>query len=263
MNAPFTTRFGAHVRLLSELVRRDVRARFAGSRFGLLWSLLNPLLQIVSYGLIFGFVYRGGGDVPRGVFVASLFCGLWPWWAFQEGVTRGMTALVDQAPLLKKMPIPPAFCVVSQVAGSALLQATGFLVFLGLFGVLGVVKLSARLVWIPVAAGLGAALATGFGLLLAPIYLVVRDTAHVVNAVLTLLFFASPVLYRIESLPPSVQPLARWNPVAAVIGLNRAIVMGEPISTASLVCLVLVSIAAFAAGRTVLRSLAPILDEYL
>ena len=263
MSAPVLPHLGVHLRLLSELVRRDVRSRFAGSRFGLLWSLLNPLLQIVSYGLIFGFVYRGGGDVPRGVFVATLFCGLWPWWAFQEGVTRGMSALVDQAPLLKKMPIPPAFCVVSQVAGSALLQATGFLVFLWLFGMLGIVELSPRLASIPFAACLGAALAAGFGLLLAPLFLVVRDTAHVVNALLTLLFFASPVLYRIESLPPAVQRLARWNPVAGVIDLYRAIVMGEPVSTASIAYLLVFVGVVAGAGASVLRTLEPVLDEYL
>ncbi|MFM9043234.1 MAG: ABC transporter permease [bacterium] len=252
----------ANLRLLAELVRRDVRARFAGSRFGLLWSLLNPLLQIVSYGLIFGFVYRGATDVPRGVFVATLFCGLWPWWAFQEGVVRGMTSLVDQAPLLKKMPISPALCVVSQVLGSAMLQAAGFGVFLMLFASLGVVPVSMRLLWLPVVAVVGAALAAGIGLVLAPLHLVVRDTAHVVGAVLTLLFFASPVLYRVESLPEPLRGVARLNPVAGLIGLYRAAALGHPIERTPIVACLLATMVAWAMGALLLRRLSHVLDEY-
>lgn len=249
-------------RLLRELVRRDVRARFAGSRFGLLWSLLNPVLQIVSYGLIFGFVYRGAAEIPRGVFVATLFCGLWPWWAFQEGVTRGMTGLVDQSTLLKKMPIPPALCVISQVLGSAAIQAAGFGVFLILFVGFGVVPLSARLLWLPMVVLLGAALAAGIALALAPLHLVARDTAHVVNAVLTLLFFASPVLYRIESLPEGLRGLVEWNPIAGLIGLYRATVLGLPLTKPPLVACLVATILAWATGMLMLRRLADVLDEY-
>ena len=253
---------GARLRLLLELARRDVRSRFAGSRFGLVWSLLNPLLQIVSYGLIFGFVYGGAGDTPRGVFVAMLFCGLWPWWAFQEGVVRGMGALVDQAALLKKMPIPPALCVLSQVAGSAVLQAAGFLVFLGIFTVAGLLPASGRLLWLPLVMLLGALLAAGIGLVLAPLQLVVRDTMHLVNAILTLLFFASPVLYRIESLPAALQPLAQLNPVAGLIGLYRAVVLGQPLSWLPVAVCVAATLACWTLGLGILRRLGAVLDEY-
>jgi len=255
-----TARNGIH--LLRELVRRDVRARFVGSRFGLVWSLINPLIQIVSYGLIFGFVYRGDPTVPRGLFLATLFCGLWPWWAFQEGVSRGMTALVDQAPLLKKMPIPPELCVISQVLGSAVLQSTGFLLFLVVFGLLGAVPFSMRLAWLPVIAFLGAMLAVGAGLVLAPLHLVVRDTLHVVNASLTLLFFASPVLYRIESLPAGLGSIARWNPLAGVLGLYRWAVLGQPFPLPGVVSAILLALGSFLAGKTLLRRLEPVLDEY-
>jgi ABC-type polysaccharide/polyol phosphate export permease len=256
--ATIRTRF----RLLAELVRRDVRARFAGSRFGLLWSLLNPLLQIVSYGLIFGVVYRGSTDVPRGLFVATLFCGLWPWWAFQEGVVRGMTALVDQAPLLKKMPIPPALCVIAQVMGTALLQAAGFLVFLVLFAMVGILPVSARLLWLPAVALLGALLSVGIGLVLAPLHLVIRDTAHVVNAGLTLLFFASPVLYRIEALPPSVRGIAAANPVAGLIGLYRAVVLGQAVEPIPVAACFVATVLSWVLGLALLERLAGVLDEY-
>lgn len=253
-----------HRRLLAELVRRDVRARFAGSRFGLLWSVLNPLVQLVSYGAIFGFIYRAADDTPRGVFLATLFCGLWPWWGFQEGTMRGLTALVDQAPLLKKAPLPPEICVLAAVAGSFLLQALGFLIFLAVFAVAGVVPLTVQLWLLPGAMLLGLLLAAAAALALAPIYLVVRDTVHVAAAVLTLLFFASPVLYSLESLPPGLRPLAELNPVAGVIGLYRAAVLGVPLLSPAPVIACLVAIAiGWLAGALLLTRLAGFLDEYL
>lgn len=252
----------ARPRLLRELVRRDIRARFAGSRFGLLWSIVNPLIQLVSYAFIFGFVYRGSGDLPRGAFLASLFCGLWPWWGFQEGVTHGMTAIVDQAPLLRKTPLPPALCVFGQVCGSFLLQSLGFLLFLAVFGLAGIVPLERRLLLLPLVMLLGLALATGIAVALAPIHLVVRDTMHVVLALLTILFFASPVIYRIESLPSALQSVARWNPLAGLIELYRACVLGTPLATSSLFsCVGGILVAWVIAGRIMLR-LEPYLDEY-
>lgn len=252
----------ARPRLLRELVRRDIRARFAGSRFGLLWTVVNPLIQLVSYALIFGFVYRGGSDQPRGAFLASLFCGLWPWWGFQDGVTHGMTALVDQAPLLRKTPLPPALCVLGQVGGSFLLQSLGFLLFLAVFALAGIVPVDRRLLLLPLAMLLGLALTAGVAVALAPLQLVVRDTMHVVVAALTVLFFASPVLYRVESLPPIIQGAARWNPIAGLIDVYRSCVLGTPLAPASLIsCVVGVAGAWIAAGWLSDR-LDPYLDEY-
>ena len=132
--------------LLLELVRRDVRGRFAGARFGLLWSLLNPAIQLLSYGLIFGFLYGASDPTRRSVLVASLFCGLFPWWAFQEGATRGMTALVDQSALLRRIPMPPFLCVCAATISSFLLQMIGFLLFLGAFSLAGLVGTGLALV---------------------------------------------------------------------------------------------------------------------
>lgn len=253
----------AQRRLLYELVRRDVRMRFAGSRFGLLWSVVNPLVQLVSYGAIFGFIYRGASDVPRGLFVATLFCGLWPWWGFQEGVMRGLAALVDQAALLKKAPLPPEICVLASVAGSFVLQGIGFLLFLALFAAFGVVPVSIRLWLLPGVMLLGLLLAAGTALVLAPIYLVVRDTVHVVSAVLTVLFFASPVLYRVEALPEALRPVAALNPVAGVIGLYRAVVLGLPLAEPTSVVSCVVAIAlGWVLGTWLLARLEGLLDEY-
>ena len=99
------------------------------------------------------------------------------------------------------------------------------------------------------------------GLVLAPLQLVVRDTMHLVNAILTLLFFASPVLYRIESLPAALQPLAQLNPVAGLIGLYRAVVLGQPLSWLPVAVCVAATLACWTLGLGILRRLGAVLDD--
>ena len=133
-----------HRRLLLELVRRDVRARFAGARFGLLWSLINPAVQLTAYGLIFGYVYADPSR-PRGAVTASLFCGLWPWWAFQEAAMRGTASLVEQAGLLRRLPMPAALPVFASTLAAIGIQMLGFGLFVAVFSLLGVIE--PRIAW--------------------------------------------------------------------------------------------------------------------
>ncbi|MDG2305487.1 MAG: ABC transporter permease [Candidatus Binatia bacterium] len=250
--------------LLLELVRRDIRSRFVGARFGLVWSLLNPAIQLASYTLIFGYLYAapvaGDGEVP---FIASLFCGLWPWWGFNEGVMRGLSALVDQGHLLRKVPIPPSAVVVAAVTASIFLQLVGFLLFLAIFGAIGLAP--PRLSWLglPVVVVVGWLLTTGLALVLAPLYLVVRDTLHVVAAVLTIGFFVSPVLYASDWLPEGVRGVASLNPLTGLLGLYRTVVLGSPWPSGTALGALVVAVAgSLLLARILFSRLERLLDEY-
>ncbi len=257
------SRVVADWRVVPELVRRDIRVRFAGARFGLLWSILNPSIQLASYSLIFGYLYRGPGEEAGASFVASLFCGLWPWWGFQEGVMRGLSSLVDQAPLLRRVPMAPSACIVAAVTSAFILQAMGFALFLAVFAALGVISPSVGWVALPAIALLGWMLALTASLALAPLHLVVRDTVHVVSAMLLLGFFLSPVLYSTQWLPPAVQIVAALNPMTGLLGLYRSAVLGVPLPSALSVLALGVAIVGVALwARAVFGRLRPVLDEY-
>lgn len=212
-------------RLLTELVRRDIRARFAGARVGLLWSLINPAVQLAAYGLIFGYVYADPSR-PRGAVTASLFCGLWPWWAFQEAAMRGTSALVEQASLLRRLPMPAALPVLAATIGSILIQMLGFVLFLLVFAALGLIEPRVAWLLLPAVIALHCALTAGLALVLAPLYLVARDVMQMVTLALTVGFFFSPVLYQLTDLPPSVRGIAALNPIAGLLGLVRTLVLG-------------------------------------
>jgi ABC-type polysaccharide/polyol phosphate export permease len=249
-------------RLLFELVRRDVRARFAGARFGLLWSLINPAVQLAAYGLIFGYVYADPSR-PGGAVTASLFCGLWPWWAFQEAAMRGTAALVEQASLLRRLPMPAPLPIFAATIASVAIQMLGFVLFLMVFAALGVIEPRAAWLLLPAFLALHLALTAGLALLLAPLYLVARDVMHMVTLGLTVGFFLSPVLYQLGDLPASVQGLAALNPLAGLLGLARTLVLGADLPPwLSLVSLSVAIAASWQWGALLVSRIDGRIDEY-
>ena len=251
-----------HRRLLLELVRRDVRARFAGARFGLLWSLINPAVQLTAYGLIFGYVYADPSR-PRGAVTASLFCGLWPWWAFQEAAMRGTASLVEQAGLLRRLPMPAALPVFASTLAAIGIQMLGFGLFVAVFSLLGVIE--PRIAWalLPLVLVLHVALTTGLALFLAPLYLVARDVMHMVSLALTVGFFLSPVLYQLSDLPAWARAVAALNPLTGLLGLVRTLVLGaEPPPWIAVVALLVAIAACWHWGARLMARIEGRIDEY-
>jgi ABC-type polysaccharide/polyol phosphate export permease len=251
-----------HRRLLFELVRRDIRARFAGARFGLLWSLINPAVQLAAYGLIFGYVYSNGSR-PRGAVTSSLFCGLWPWWAFQEGLMRGTGALVEQASLLRRIPMPAVLPVFAATIGAIAIQMLGFGLFLLVFAGIGAIDPRAGWIGLPLLVVVQLAITAGMALVLAPLYLVARDVMYVVNLALTIGFFFSPVLYQLDYLPAQLRGVVALNPLAGLLGLFRTCVLGD--AWPPLIALVMLGgtiAAAWNVGARLMARIAGRIDEY-
>lgn len=251
-----------HRRLLAELVRRDVRARFAGARFGLTWSLINPAVQLAAYSLIFGWIYASAGR-PRAAVTASLFCGLWPWWAFQEGVLRGTGSLVEQASLLRRIPMPAALPVLAATIGSVAIQMLGFALFLFVFAALGLIEPGGGWLALPVLVALQLVLTAGVALVVAPLYLVARDVMQVLNLALTVGFFFSPVLYELDYLPDALRGVAQLNPLAGLLGLFRSAVLGAgPPPIPSLLILAVATWGVWRVGARLMARVEGRIDEY-
>src|SRR5262245_25699200 len=106
-----------HRVMIAGLVRRDLRARYAGSVLGALWTLLHPLLLLAVYVFVFSSILqvRFTAEGGSASFSLHLLAGLLPWLAFQEGITKATTAVVDNAGVVKSTHFPAAVLVVSSV----------------------------------------------------------------------------------------------------------------------------------------------------
>lgn len=233
------------------LVARDLRGRYAGSAFGLFWSVLNPLAQLVIFTLVFSrviVVRFGVSDIP---FVLHLAAALFPWLAFQEAVLRSATCLVDNAVLVKRVVFPIEVLPV-QVALSALVhQLIALILVLVLMLVLGVTPGPALLA-LPLLAGVQLLLMIGWGWGVAALHVYLRDTAPVLGVVLPMWFYLTPILYPYELAPGVLRPVLALNPLSALVqGYRDLLLHGTvPLGTRELWLLV-VSAVSFGGGAAV------------
>ncbi len=217
--------------LLKELIRRDFQARYAGSALGFFWSFAQPLWQLLLFSYVFSLVLRIRITAEHDLtdnFGIFLFCGLLPWMAVQEGIVRSSTAIVDNATVIKKSPLPLKTLVFSMTASSlahAGIAGAVFMALLAVLGQLGWQSLPLLLLALP----LQLALTFGLGLLACTVHTFFRDTAQVVAMVMMGWFYLTPIVYPVRLMPDHVRPWLELNPLTPLVGLYRqALLGGEP-----------------------------------
>jgi lipopolysaccharide transport system permease protein len=232
---------------------------------GLAWSLLHPLAQLAIFSFVFSHIFRIG--VPEGYpgagYVSFVAVALWPWIMFSEGLQRTMGSVAANAGLIRKVAFPHRLLVFSSMLASCAIHAAGFI------AVLVALKLTGepiRLASLPVAFALLVPymlLATGIGAALAALQTLLRDVEHVVQVLITILFYASPILYPASLVPESLRKWMNANPLAwfserlrEVLLQGSGLVPGDGL--AALAC-----VAGFAAGLWIFERLSPHFEDFL
>ncbi len=184
--------------LLANLTLREVRGKYKRTALGQGWSLLNPLVSLAIYSLVFGLLLRADPPVgdPSGldVFALWLAAALLPWTFFSGAVLAGVQSLLLNANLVKKVYFPRELLVVSSVLSFVVTLS----VELGALVVLLVVAGANPLPWLPlvvVAVVLLTAFALGLSLLLSISNVYFRDTGHLAALVFQFWFYLTPVVY--------------------------------------------------------------------
>ncbi len=244
-----------HRALVGVLVAREVKARYRGSVLGFFWSLLNPLLMLAVYTLVFQLLLpnRSPSTSPYALF---LFCGLLPWNWLSSSISDGATSLLTHGALLRKILFPaevlPAVAVLAQ--GVHFLLALPVLLAALLAGALGAfgppVPLGWALLQVPLLLLLQALLLFGVGLFLAALTVHFRDVKDLLQTVLSVLFFATPILYTLKDLPKGrIASLLALNPLAPLFaGWHDAFFYGRFSTPQTLGTAAAISLVALAVG---------------
>ena len=214
--------------LVRELVRRDVKSRYRGSLLGGAWSILNPLLQLTVYTLVFsGFLgQRFDENESSGRFALFLFTALLPWLAFQESLNRSARAFLDHSQVIKKTRFPLPAVPLGIVTAAFLHQCVGTLLLLAVLAFKQEVRLMTLWIW-PLAGLLQLTLAFGLSLILACVTVLVRDVAQALGAVFLILFWTTPIVYP-QSRAGDLAWLLDLNPLTHLVGLYRYVFFGPP-----------------------------------
>jgi lipopolysaccharide transport system permease protein len=193
--------------LIQVLVARDLKARYRGSTLGLLWTLLNPLLHMAIYALVFSVYIRN--DMAR--YPAFLLCGILPWTWFSSALLLGTTAIIEGGSMLKKVFFPP------QVLPTVTVIATfiNFLLSLPLlFGVLLLfgVTFGWSLLTLPLIMTAQFGLTLGLTLIISAVSVRYRDIPPILGHMLMFWFFLTPIIYPMGSVPERFRALLSFNP---------------------------------------------------
>lgn len=213
--------------LIYHLVVRELRARYKGSVLGFLWSLLNPLLMMAVFTVVFTLIMPNNSLPNYPIF---LLCGLLPWNYFSAGVMTGIHSVVSNANLVKKVYFPREVLPIA----SALAQLVNFLLALVVLFVLLFVfqaNLSPRLWMLPIVMLIQTSFIIGIVLFLSAINVFYRDTMMIMDVVILAWFFMTPVFYPLDILPQSYEVMGYvlnvhrlmniLNPMASIINAYR------------------------------------------
>lgn len=243
--------------LLKEMVLRDLRSRYAGSGLGIAWAFAHPVLWMVLYTAVFSLVLRVPVEAGYASFPEFLMAGLLPWMAIQEGIARSSSVLVDNASMVKKTVFPLETLVLSIVVAAAVTEVIGFAVFGVYVAAIGHLRL-AWLLWILPALALQILLTFGLGCLAATLTAFVRDAMHAVGVVLTVAFYASPIVYPVSMVPAPLRPWIAANPITHLVDLyRRAFTLHAAPDPAGLAYLLVFSLLAAAAGAAIFARARP------
>jgi ABC-2 type transport system permease protein len=212
--------------LLWLLTKREVTARYKDSSLGVVWSLFRPLAQLLIYYFAIGVILGVARSVPD--FAIFVFVGLTVWGLFAEILSLSTTSIVNNSGIVKKVYLPREVFPLSAV-GSALFNFGVQLVILVVATiVLGAAPLSGDLVYAPLSFLVILVFGTAIGLVLAALNVYFRDVQHIIEVVLIILFWASPIVYsytfvHAELKGSWIETLYLSNPVTiAIIGMQKA-----------------------------------------
>ena len=213
--------------LLFFLIWRDVKIRYKQASLGIAWAIIQPLMTMVIFSVIFGHLAKLPSEgIPYPVFS---YAALLPWQLFSGALTRSGSSLVGNATLLTKVYFPRLIIPLSATIGGLVDFSISFLVLLGLMLYYGLGPTWAIL-WLPLLIVFTLVTALSVGLWLSALNVQYRDVQHIIPFIIQAWMYASPVAYSAELIPSGPWRFVYGlNPVAGVIqGFRWALLGANP-----------------------------------
>jgi len=250
---------GDYLYLVQNLVLKDFRVRYRNMSLGVLWSLLNPLVMMGVLTFVFTRIFPQ--STPH--FPLFVLCGMVPFNFFTIAWLSGTTSIIDNAGLIKRVPVPREVVPITTVLACCIHLMVQILLLLAvaMFSHKG---FNPQWLWLPVLWLLEIVFVCGLAMFSASINVFVRDTRYIVESAGLVLFWLVPVFYSSDIIPKRYIPIIEVNPVAAVVvSLRKILLNGQPPAVSTLERLIAVSFTVFAIGLIVFRRLKPRFYEHI
>ena len=219
--------FGRYRDLTRELTRRDILGRYRGANFGLLWSLIGPVMMLVIYTIAFGAILGSRWNRPTGevaAFGMVLFLGIVVHGFFAECFARSARLMIDNENYVKRVIFPLHVLPWSVVLSALFHMAMNLIVFVVLNALL-YGGFSPYIVLVPLVIAPLVLMTVSVCWVMASLGVYLRDISQAVPVVVTALFFLSSAIVPVESLPPRYQAVFHLNPLTFFIDEVRQVAL--------------------------------------
>ncbi len=204
--------------LLKTNVKKEIRGKYKGAWLGFFWSLLNPLLLLLVYSIIFPFILR----IEIENYPLYLAVALLPWTAFTSIIQTGAYAAIANGNIIKKVYFPREILPISVVtSGTVNFLYTSIVLFA--FLIFGGIGLSWYALLFPIILLLQYFIMLGFTFILSSVTVYIRDLEHLIGITLMVLFYGTPIVYTMDSIPTNIAWILNLNPMTHIIEAYRSI----------------------------------------
>jgi lipopolysaccharide transport system permease protein len=218
------------------MAQRDLRQRYAGASLGTWWAVVNPLVFVGAYTLLFTVIFRARltPDSPPSAYAMYVVSGLLPWVAFTEVATRATQTVAEHRGLIKYTMFPAELLPLTGLYGAMLSQITGLLVVLA-WSIIVNREVYWAIVWIIPTIFLEVTFLAGVAWTLAAVGAVLRDFRELIPIILTAGMFITPIFYDVSTMPIYIRTLILLNPLVPLIDTFRAMIVGTVLSFQQLI----------------------------
>jgi len=201
--------------LIMEMAKRDISTNIVGSMLGFFWTFINPLITIFIFWLVFsvGFKSAPKGDIP---FVVWLTAGMSIWNTFSEVINGSTSVILGNPHLVKKVVFPLSILPVVKLVASFI---THFIFIVLLLILVLLYKLPFSIYWLQALYYFAAmcVLALGLSWITSSVNIFARDTSQIVNVVMQIGFWATPIFWDLSIMPEKVQAMLKLNPMFYIV----------------------------------------------
>ena len=202
--------------LLRTNVKKEIRGKYKGSFLGVLWSFVNPLLMTLVYAIVFPFLLRS--TTPH--YVTYLVIGILPWTWFTTIIAQGTTTFLSNAGIIKKVYFPREILPISVVT-SGLINYLISLLIIAIFLICSGIGFSWYILYLPLIIIVQYVFSLACVFLTSSINVYVRDAEYIINFLIQMLFYATPILFTLDMFPARFQKFLVFNPMVTIINSYR------------------------------------------
>ena len=204
--------------LLKSNVKKEIRGKYKASFLGVLWSFINPLLMTLVYAIVFPFLLRNGQPHYTTFIVIAIL----PWVWCTTSIAQGTPTILNNAAIIKKVFFPREILPISVITSGLVNYGISCIIVL-IFLIFSGIGFSLNILYLPLIMIVQYTFLLGVILITCSIDVYVRDVEYIVNFIMQMVFYATPILYPVEMFPTWVQKFLRLNPMTTIIESYRNI----------------------------------------